>query len=120
TLCYRPENAVRRRVGVCRGRNFCVVRRSLRKAAGARPLKRPGLNVWLGAEQTAACRKPSRMAVSQRTIELVGFRVQHLAVYVKLPVSPQHEPDLIEQEAGGAAQRDQREPFQHLRVEKAP
>jgi len=60
------------------------------------------------------------MAVSQRTIELVGFRVQHLAVYVKLPVSPQHEPDLIEQEAGGAAQRDQREPFQHLRVEKAP
>jgi hypothetical protein len=51
--------------------------------------------------------------------ELIRLGREHLAVDARLPLGREHARDLVEREAGGAPQRDQRQPLQHAGIEQA-
>ena len=57
--------------------------------------------------------------LADRPVELIRLDREHLAVDARLPLGREHARDLIEREAGGAPQRDQRQPFDHAGIEQA-
>ena len=57
--------------------------------------------------------------LADRPVQLVRLGREHLPVDARPPVRREHERDLVEREAGGAAQRDQRQPLQHAGIEQA-
>jgi hypothetical protein len=79
-----------------------------------------GHSRWLGAGQAAACRRPSRMALSLRIV-----RSSSRALVASICRSMRGRPSganmraISSREKPAAPQRDQREPFQDARVEPA-
>ena len=55
---------------------------------------------------------------ADRPVQLVRLGREHLPVDARPPVRREHERDLIERKAGGAPQRDQRQPLQHAGIEQ--
>lgn len=52
-------------------------------------------------------------------VQVVRFGQEHVPVDMQLSVRGEHECDLVEREAGGAPEGNQRQSFQYIRIEQA-
>ena len=57
--------------------------------------------------------------LADRPVELRRLVGQHAPVDARFSVGRKHARDLVERKAGGAAERDQRQPVQHIMIENA-
>jgi len=55
---------------------------------------------------------------ADRPVQLVRFGREQLPVNPRIPARSKHERDLVEREAGGAPECDQRHPLQHAGIEQ--
>jgi hypothetical protein len=60
-----------------------------------------------------------RAQTTDRPVQFVGLVCEHPPVDARPPVRSEHQGDLVEREAGAAAQRDQCQPLQHPGIEQA-
>jgi len=56
--------------------------------------------------------------LADRPVQLLRLGREHLPVDAQPPVRREHERDLLEREASGPPQRDQRQPLQHAGLEQ--
>jgi hypothetical protein len=57
--------------------------------------------------------------LADRLVELLRLGREHAPVDARPPVRREHARYLVERKAGGARERDERQPFQHAGVEQA-